>query len=172
MLGAEGTIWFLVAAYLLVAAGALTASWKSGTKREQFFWAAISVALLMLGVAKLLQLQGRFTDWLRTSARDHHLYAERAVGQYLFVAVVVAAGLLFAGRLRCWMRSSAKGLTAAAIAMFVLLAFILIRAASIHVLDPPMTKQIGGLRSGWWVELAGLFVIAAGAGAFLRGRRR
>ena len=165
-------LWFLAGAYVFVSVASLVASRTGGRRREGSLWMVMSAALMLLGAAKLLQLQGRITDWLRTSAKQHHLYGERAVAQYLLVLILLAAISIFARPLWHWLRNMNRSVTTAAITMAALLAFILVRAASIHALDPAMTFQVAGLRSGWWVELTGLLLIAAAACKFISEQRR
>ena len=164
-------LWLLAGAYGAVSVASLVASRTGGCKREGSLWIAMSAALILLGAAKLLQLQGQITDRLRTSAKQHHLYGERAVAQYLLVLILLGAISVFARPLWHWLRNMSGSVTTAAMSMVALLAFILVRAASIHALDPAMTFQVVGLRSGWWVELTGLLLIAAAACKFMSEQR-
>ena len=45
----------------------------------------------------------------------------------------------------------------------LLFIFILLRAASFHHIDDWVTVDVRGLRSGWWLELVGIVVIAISA---------
>ena len=164
--------WFLAGAYVFVSVASLVAGLTGGRKREGSLWIAISAASMLLGAAKLLQLQGQITDWLRTSAKQHHLYGERSVAQYLLVLILLAAIGISAGPLWHRLRNMSRSVTTGTIAMIALLVFILVRAASIHALDPAMMFQVAGLRSGWWVELTGLLLIAAAACKFISEQRR
>ena len=60
------------------------------------------------------------------------------------------------------------GAIAAVIAIHAVLLFVFMRAASFHHLDEWVTVKIGLMRSGWWLELAGIAVIALSAVAFRR----
>ena len=52
-----------------------------------------------------------------------------------------------------------------------LIAFVVIRAASIHSVDAWVTANAAGMRQGWWVELAFLLTIASAAIARLQDQR-
>ena len=45
----------------------------------------------------------------------------------------------------------------------LLSAFIVVRAASFHHMDVWVTADVEGMRTGWWLEIAGIFVIAGSA---------
>jgi hypothetical protein len=172
--GSGDRLWILAVAYAAAALLALAASLVSRQRRDRAFWAVMSVTLLVLALAKAFQLQGLLTNWLRATARQHHLYESRALIQYSLLLILVVAAIILAKRLKLWVGTATRSVATAALAMTVLVAFILIRAASIHALDSEMTMKIAGLRSGWWVELTGIFAIAVAAGVFVRdrGRRR
>lgn len=172
MAGSGDRFWILAAAYLTVGLEAGITSLLGRERKDRTFWAAISIMLLLFAAAKESHLQGLLTDWLRTSARQHHLYGSRAFAQDLFVLILMVGAIIAVNRLRHWLKASAWSIATAALAMTALVAFILVRAASIHALDGLSTTRIAGLRSGWWVEIAGLFVIALAAGAFLRDQGR
>jgi uncharacterized membrane protein len=54
----------------------------------------------------------------------------------------------------------------------MLFTFILLRAASFHHVDDWVTIDVRGLRSGWWLELVGVVVIALSALAYRAESRR
>ena len=166
--------WIFAAAYLAVAVEALAASRLSRQTGHRAFWLATSITLLIFAAAKEYQLQGQLTNWLRTSARAHHVYGSRAFVQYPFVILVLVGAIILAGRFRNWLKAQKRSIAIAAVTMIGLLTFMLIRAASAHALDGLTTKRIAGIRSGWWVEFAALVVIALAAGLFLleEGRAR
>jgi hypothetical protein len=158
-------------AYLAVAIEAFLASRGSHQRRERFFWGSTAATLLAFAAAKEFHLQGLLTDWLRTTAREHRLYASREVVQYSFLLVFFGGALVLVPRLKELLRTAKPSVSTAAVAMAALVAFVLLRAASIHALDPAMTAVIAGLRSGWWVELAGMVVVGIAALASQRGHR-
>jgi hypothetical protein len=164
--------WIFAAAYVAVAAEAGIASLLSKQKRDRAFWLATSIALLVFAAAKEFQFQGQLTNWLRTDARAHHLYGFRAFVQYPFLALVLVGAMIFVRRFRHWLKMQTRSIAIAAVTMIALLAFMLVRAASAHALDGLSTIRIAGVRSGWWVEIAGLTAIALAAGLFLLEQAR
>ena len=60
---------------------------------------------------------------------------------------------------------------AAAVGIGLLMVFIFMRAASFHHIDDWVTINIAGLRSGWWLELAGIAVMGLSALAYRFGSR-
>jgi hypothetical protein len=54
----------------------------------------------------------------------------------------------------------------------ILLAFILLRAASFHHIDDWVTVDVRGLRGGWWLELAGIVVITLSALTYRAATKR
>ena len=59
----------------------------------------------------------------------------------------------------------------AAIGLVLLFAFIVMRAASFHHMDKWVTRNVAGMRSGWWLELLGITVTGLSAIAYARGNR-
>jgi hypothetical protein len=78
---------------------------------------------------------------------------------------------VFALLLWRWLRGASGSARTAAVGLVILLAFIFVRAASFHHIDYWVTVPIAGMRSGWWLELAGIAVIGAAA-ATCRSRQR
>lgn len=169
MPGSDNHIWIVSVAYIFVAIETFVASRLVSARKPRFFWAAISAALLLLGVAKQLRLQGRISDGLRTAARQHHLYQARTAAQILFIILLLIAVTLLlrwgAGRIKDRNSGAAAG------ALVALVGFILVRAVSLHALDAPMTMRIAGMPSGWWLEVLALLVIAGAAASFIHRHR-
>lgn len=162
--------WILAAAYFVVAGTALFASRVGSRPLERTFWGAAGFALVAFGLAKQFRLQGQVTNWIRTEARVFHLYDQRKFVEYPFLVVVASAALFAAVRLRDRSARCSAATATAGLASLLLTAFLLIRAASLHAIDPLMYKPMLGLRSGWWAELAFLLVIAVAAVLSSRAR--
>lgn len=165
------TAWVIVAAYF---AGAAAAFWASGAarKRERRFWIGTALLLTFLGFNKELDLQTFLTDTARKLAHYEGWYDQRRLVQGLFL-LLLAAGLIVAIiALARWLRRSPLPVKSAALGIALLFAFVVMRAGSFHHMDRWVTVNIGGLRRSWWLELAGIAVIAASAFAYRNLPRR
>ena len=163
--------WIMVTSYFVVACAAILASWKSNSRLERTFWTVVALLLALFGLAKHLQLQGEFTNWIRIEARAHYLYDQRKLAEYPFLVLVAGTALYIFLRFRDQFARCGLAMVTASLAFLLLIAFLLIRAASVHAIDPLMYKMMLGFRSGWWAELGFLVVITASALLFA-GRRR
>ena len=164
------TFAWVVVLFYFVAAGA--AFWAGGgpESRERYFWVATGILLVLLGLNKELDLQAVLTQQARAVVRHLGLYEERRLMQGAFLLSLTVAGLIAAFMLAAWLRKSSRPAKAAAVGIVLLLAFVVMRAASFHHIDHWVTIDVAGLRSGWWLELAGIAVI--GISAAIRGGRR
>lgn len=163
--------WWIVAAYFGGAAAALWAG-RLARSRDRRFWFGTAILLLLLGLNKQLDLQSILTSTARSMTRHAGWYPERRVIQGLFLlTLVVTACAVVLGLLK-WLRRSTAPVKSAAFGIALLVVFIVIRAASFHHIDAWVTVNAGGLRRGWWLELAGIAVIAASALAYRNLPRR
>ena len=154
--------WFVVAAYFVGAAAAYKAS-NSARKRDRKFWIATASLLVLLGLNKQLDLQTLLTTEGRLLAHSEGWYDERRVVQGLFLLGLAIGGFVAIAAMIRWLRRSPVQVKAAAIGIGILITFVLMRAASFHHMDRWVTINIDGLRSGWWLELAGIAVIGLSA---------
>lgn len=161
--------WVVVISYFAGAGAALWAA-SSAESRERCFWLATGILLILLGLNKELDLQNLLTQAVRTAVRHFGLYEQRRLMQGMFLLLLTVAGLLAAFVLGTWLRWLSTTAKAAAAGIVLLLAFVVMRAASFHHIDHWVTIDIAGLRSGWWLELAGISVI--GVSALIRGGTR
>ena len=163
--------WLIVAAYFVGALAAFVAS-RSASRIEARFWLVVALLLVLLGFNKELDLQSLVTEFGRALTRATGIYEQRRLLQALFL-LLLAGGATFAilGLTRMLRQSSAPAKTAAA-GIAMLLTFILLRAASFHHIDEWVTVDVRGLRSGWWLELGGVVVIALSALAYRAESRR
>lgn len=160
--------WCITVAYFGAAGLAFVAARSSGDRRDRIFWWACAALLVLLGFNKQLDLQGYVTTAGRSLAKQEGWFAERRVVQAIFIVslCVIAAAVL--GALGIWLRRSPAAVKAAALGIVLLFTFVLWRAASFHHMDVWVTREIAGMRSGWWLELAGIMVIGLSALAFRR----
>ena len=159
----------VVVLYFAGAAAAFGAA-RSAESRERRFWLATVILLIFLGLNKELDLQNLLTQSVRTAVRYFGLYEQRRLMQGVFLLLLTVAGLVAAFILGAWLRRSSKPAKAAAAGIVLLFAFVVMRAASFHHIDRWVTIDVAGLRSGWWLEIAGIAVI--GISALIRVRTR
>ena len=157
-----GLAWVIVAAYLAAALIAFAVS-RSASRTEARFWLGVSFLLVLLGFNKELDLQSLLTESGRTLTRAIGIYEQRRLLQGFFLLLLAGAAAFAIVRLTRLLRRSSTPARAAAVGIAILFAFILLRAASFHHIDEWVTIDVHGLRSGWWLELAGIVVIALSA---------
>ena len=163
--------WFVVASYLAGAAAAFLAGRSTGG-RDARFWYVAALLLVLLGLNKELDLQSLLTESARALAHETGWYEQRRQFQALFLVALAIGGLAAAALLAGWLRRSPRAVKVAAAGIVILLTFVFMRAASFHHLDEWVTVNVGFMRSGWWLELAGIAVIALSAVAFRRQQYR
>ncbi len=164
--------WCITAAYF-GAAGLTFAAVRTGSdSRDRAFWLACTALLILLGFNKQLDLQGYITAAGRVLAKREGWFAERRLLQGAFILALCTVAAAVLASLAIWLRRSTASVKVAALGIVLLFAFILWRAASFHHMDVWVTHEIAGMRSGWWLELAGIIIIASSAFAFLRRNRR
>ncbi len=166
-----GVAWFVVAMYFIGAAVAVAAGQSAGG-RDARFWYGTAFLLVLLGLNKELDLQSLLTEFARDLAHETGWYEQRRQFQALFLAALAIGGLAAAALLVGGLRPSPWPVKAAAAGIVLLLTFIFMRAASFHHLDDWVTLEVGFMRSGWWLELAGIAVIASSAFVFRRQQSR
>ena len=166
-----GLARFVVASYLVGAVAAFLAG-RSTDGRDARFWYAAALLLVLLGLNKELDLQSLLTEFARALARETGWYEQRRQFQALFLVALAIGGLAVAALLAGWLRRSPGAVKVAAAGIVILLTFVFMRAASFHHLDEWVTVNVGFMRSGWWLELAGIVVIALSALAFRRQQSR
>jgi hypothetical protein len=158
--------WVTVATYLLTAilcARAARHAEQVGAVRERTFWQITVLALVLLGVNELLDLQTLFTLMARAHAKAHGWYEHRRVVQYAFImALAAVAGL--AGIAVLWFtRQTHIAVRLAQIGLTFIVAFVLLRAASFHHVDLILGRGLAGVSLGSLQEIAGILTMAAAA---------
>lgn len=162
--------WIIVLAY---AGGALLclAAARPAAGRDRMFWCLTAASLLLLGLNKQLDLQMLALDAARDWARADGWYESRRLVQAAFFFGLAVGACLVAIALALWLRRSAAAVKLAAAGLLLLTAFVLVRAASVSHIDEWVTVTVAGLRSGWWLELAGIGLIAGAAIISVRAGR-
>lgn len=157
--------WFTVGAYAACAALAFWAArpHPGDDRRSVFFWGAVGLLMALLAINKQLDLQSLLTEIGRQIARHQGWMEQRRSVQAWFIAgfsLLAAAGFLgFVFLMRQWFRR----FMLAFIGLFVLLSFIIIRAASFHHVDRFLDVRILHLRMNWILELSGISIVLAAA---------
>ncbi len=154
--------WATVAAYGLTAGLAARVAW-SLTGRDRLIWAATALLLALLMVNKQLDLQSFLTAAARCHAVEAGWYEDRRAVQRLFILGV--AGTAVTGfALAAWIfRGSLVRNFLLLTGMFLLLAFIAIRAAGMHGVDAFIGLTVGPARMNHVLELGAISILALAA---------
>jgi hypothetical protein len=158
--------WLTVAAYFgaafLCLREFLVARRAHDASEKKFFWATLTVLMVLLGFNKQLDLQTLLTLTGRRIAIAQGWYENRRIAQLFFVAIVGVAGVLSVLAMRLLVRNHSD--LRLPLAGFVgLLVFVVVRAASFHHIDQLINFRIGGVRMNWVLELGAIALVAFGA---------
>jgi hypothetical protein len=159
--------WCVTIAYFGAAAMSFVAARSSGYTRDRMFWWACAALLVLLGLNKQLDLQGYVTIAGRSLAKREGWFTERRLVQAVFISTLCTIAAIVLAALGIWLRRSSAAVKVAALGIVLLFTFILWRAASFHHMDVWATREIAGMRTGWWLELAGIMVIGLSALSYL-----
>jgi hypothetical protein len=176
--------WLTVAAYALAASLAFLAyrSCRSESYRlEQThpheaanerllacFWLLASTTLIALGINKQLDLQSLFTEVLRDASREQGWYDNRRQYQLAFVVAIGCGGVLGVGAMAWVLRRVLDRVWIAVLGLGWLTSFVVIRAASFHHVETFLRSMTHAGNAAF--ELAGITMVAVGAGRALRSR--
>lgn len=156
--------WLTVALYFVAA----VVCWRvarrlggtdAGLRTEVFFWRAIGVLFLALGINKQLDLQSAFTEIGRVFAVTQGWYEQRETVQLYFIVVVAAICLLVTATLVMLIRKAPAAAWFAVLGTAVVLTFVVIRAASFHHVDHFIGTTVLGLRWNWILEIGGILLV-------------
>jgi hypothetical protein len=136
---------------------------------ELRIWYSLFVLFAALGVNKQLDLQTALTELGRLVARDQGWYESRGAIQVLFVAGVGLVALIIGGGLLFWAATAPFSTWVALLGALLVVAFVVVRAASFHHVDSFIGQSVFGLRWNWVLEMGGISL--AWFGAFLRARQ-
>lgn len=161
--------WITVLAYFVSAflAGLAlrVAPRKFATERNAYlrFWWFMIVLLTFLGVNKQMDLQTFFAAVARCIAIKDGWYADRQGVQISFILLVIAGACFGMLSIFLYFRKSLSLVRMAAIGLLFLIAFVAIRAVSIHHIDRIIGSHILGLRINGLLELTGILLISFNA---------
>ena len=161
--------WLTVFAYFAVAVLCIRRAQGAGAYPQRLiFWSSVAVLLVVLGVNKQLDLQTWLTLAGRRVAIEQGWYEHRRVVQLLFVLFV---GLAACGSfLFMWhLVRRNRELWLPLLGVLLILAFVIVRAASFHHIDTLINFRFLGVRMNWVLELGAIAVIGLGACRRMRG---
>jgi hypothetical protein len=158
----------------IAAALCLAASWRArqqslaspdpvGAARLRLlarFWFGVALGLVILGVARALDLQRVTTDAIRRAAQSEGWYAGRRPLQALLVLLTVGAVAVAAVAIRRLLRPVMARLRWALVGLAVVATCVAVREISFHYTDVMLS---GGPHVGWLLELAGVACVAVAA---------
>ena len=157
--------WFTVAAYALAAILCGRAALEQrGVSREKFiFWTMLAAITAVLAVNKQLDLQTWLTFTIKRMAQAQGWYEERRIVQLVFIIAIAGAGAF--GMRQAWrlVRGHARELWLGLAGLFLVVSFVVIRAASFHHIDYFLKTDLAGIRMNWVLELGGIAVVAIAA---------
>ena len=151
--------WVTVALYALAAISTFETFRVVIDGGENTLWRAMFLLLVLLGINKQLDLQSAITELGRVLASEEGWYDERRTVQLWFVLGVAAVCLALAIMLLGLARNAPLATWIALLGMTVLLAFVLIRAASFHHIDRFIGDRILGLKWNWILEMGGISIV-------------
>ena len=158
--------WLTVFAYFGVAVLCFRRSRKAiaspGARGECLFWGGLTAILVILGFNKQLDFQTLLTLTGRKIAIAQGWYENRRPVQLIFVCLVALAaiaGFAFFWRL---VRAQSGELWISLLGLVLLVAFVVVRAASFHHADTLISFRPLGIRMNWVLELGAIGIIGFG----------
>lgn len=126
-------------------------------------WGISTLAMVLLGINKQLDLQTWFTETLRDLSREQGWYENRRIYQVLFIALIGLAGVLVTSSLAYSLRRVFSRARGTIIGLALISCFVVIRAASMHHVDALLGVRFGHLKINAILELSGILVVALAA---------
>jgi hypothetical protein len=162
--------WLTVVAYGIAT---LLCSREALRHREDWeralFWGGAALLMLLLGVNKQLDLQTWMTLVGRKTAMAGGWYEKRRAVQLVFIILLTVGAFALAGRLWRMVHQIGADLWLPALGVFLVVCFVIVRAASFHYVDRLLGVRLAGFKMNWLFELGAISVVVAGA---LRARTR
>lgn len=152
--------WVTVALYLAATVNCLITALTFGRgSKERRIWSAISVLFLALSINKQLDLQTALTEIGRIVSDIQGWYPQRQTVQVSFIALIATLSIIAMIALLTWARGSPAATKFALLGTSLVIAYVLIRAASFHHIDRFIGNAILGLRWNWILEVSGISVV-------------
>jgi hypothetical protein len=157
-LGDRSTLgWITVVVYFQAAVCTGVAARKAGPGWR--YWIAMTPILVFLGVFKLFDLPGLFTDafrsgFMQSQQGEFHGTIQRNISAAMLLAGVAGIAVIFyfSRRLLWKIRIAMAG-------VIYLIAFMVIRAISLHMIDHVLEIQVLGVKMNHVLELGGLALV-------------
>jgi hypothetical protein len=167
----------LFAGYVLATLLAFAVLWKrpfpeTSTRRETLLWVLAALVLVFLTANKELDLQGWISATGRCLARIEGWYKDRRLVQLQFIRILLVCTLAFAIILFLAIRGTLARNALPFLGFVLLVAFIGLRAISIHHVDHFLRIEFASIRLHRLVEASGLILIIWGEIRILFAKRR
>jgi hypothetical protein len=162
------TVAYLATAYTCNAIGRSLVRVGSIARNERRLWRGLAILFVALGINKQLDLQSALTEVGRMLAASEGWYERRQHTQLLFIELVAALALAGAVGLVFLVRRMPLSARVAAAGTTMVLAFVVIRAASFHHIDRLLDTTVFELRWNWLLELGGISIVLGAAVRRLR----
>ena len=151
--------WITVVLYFVAVWSCWLTSREVWQRKEVALWQAVTLMFVFLGINKQLDLQTALTEIARIIAFKQGWYEQRQIAQIWFIVAVALSCLTIAISL-VWLASETPFATwVALLGTVVVLAFVLIRAASFHHIDRFIGETILGLKWNWVLEMSGISIV-------------
>lgn len=163
-----------MAAYV-IAAGAAAMAFLGTPRRSNArkVWIAITTGMVLLAINKQLDLQSLVTDIFRTFSKMYGWYDQRRGVQAIFIVMIVACSAIGATILVINVRQSFDRYGLLLAGAFLLIAFVIIRAASFHHIDQILKVQIERVMLNWFLELSGIgLIVIASCNEIIHTRKK
>jgi hypothetical protein len=154
--------WVTVVLYFIGAWTALRA-FRVSEGRERPLWLLICLMLVALGINKQLDLLTTLTEMGRVLAFKQGWYGDRHIVQIWSVIGVAAVCADIAVGLLWLAHKTAYSTQLALLGMVIVLAFVLIRAVSLHDIDRLIGERVLGLKWNWILETGGISIVLLGS---------
>lgn len=158
-----GFLTFLLYVFASIASWQLaeTILRKSGyqARRECFIWRAVAVLSILLAINIGLDGLGRLTALVRSVAMLGGWYSERGPAQLYLVLVALAASVSTVVVAFHLARNTSGTAAISLVVSSLLIAFVLVRAISLHALDQLMFARSAGVTLSSLIECGGIFII-------------
>lgn len=162
--------WTITLAYFIAAA--LTfAAYRREQRLEALkvrgvrarFWGLLTVAMVLLGLNKQLDLQRLVSRFGRALILGLHVYSMRRPMQVLFISLVALGGLLLVVFAIKKLRGLRSHYVVALLGITFLCVFIVSRAASFHHVDVLLSMRFHEVHVNAFLELGGILWVAVAA---------
>ena len=131
--------------------------------RQPKLWLALTIAMLLLGLNKQLDLQILIPSIGRQIFMHAGLYGRRRSFQLVFIAVVAAIALFAVVKAYAYTRRVGARYRFAMLGVLYLAAFVTVRAASFHHIDIILGTRLENVKVNTFLELGGTLSVALGA---------